>query len=77
MLTHLVSAGAARLFGNERALRSLRHAEERSCQAYVGVLEDPLFDTECKVLVHQLLLPKQRRHIQVIDRILRAEATDE
>jgi demethoxyubiquinone hydroxylase (CLK1/Coq7/Cat5 family) len=62
--------GAASLFGNAAALRTLREGEEHGVSSYESALQEPALDAECKELISAKLLPRTRAHLPVLDRFL-------
>jgi len=62
--------GAAKLFGNTAALKALKEGEEHGVKDYEDALKDEHLPAECKALIQGQLLPKQREHVTVIDRLM-------
>jgi hypothetical protein len=62
--------GAAKLFGNTAALKALKEGEEHGVKDYEDALKDEHLPAECKTLIQSQLLPKQREHVPVIDRLM-------
>ncbi len=62
--------GTAKLFGNTAALKALKEGEEHGIKEYEDALEDKDLDQECKTLIRSTLLPRQRAHLAVLDRLI-------
>ena len=62
--------GAASLLGDAAALRALKTGEQFGVNQYEQALVDDRVSMECKDLIRQVLLPRQREHIQAIDRVI-------
>ncbi|HTQ80692.1 MAG TPA: DUF2383 domain-containing protein [Thermoanaerobaculia bacterium] len=62
--------GTAKLFGNTAALKALKEGEEHGVKDYEAALKDEQLPEECKNLIRNQLLPKQRAHVTVIDRLM-------
>ena len=62
--------GAAALFGDEAAFRTLREGEEKSLRDYERALEDDDLDWKIKQLISTSLLPSMRDHLAALDRCL-------
>jgi uncharacterized protein (TIGR02284 family) len=66
--------GMAKLFGDTATLKALKEGEEHGLKEYEEALEDENLDPECKVLIRNTLIPRQREHIRVLDRLLGARS---
>lgn len=64
--------GAAQLFGNIAALKTLREGEQFGTREYEQAIQDQDFDPESKMLIESNLLPKQRAHVPALDRLIAA-----
>jgi hypothetical protein len=62
--------GTAKLFGNTAALKALKEGEEHGVKDYEDALKDEHLPEECKVLIRGQLLPRQREHVAVVDRLM-------
>ncbi len=62
--------GGAALLGNATAVRALRAGEEHGTAAYERFLHDPDLEPEVRRAVAHSLLPAQRRHVAVLERVL-------
>lgn len=62
--------GTAKLFGNVAALKALKEGEEHGLKEYDGALGDAELPADCKALIRDQLLPRQREHIALLDRLL-------
>ena len=63
--------GTAKLFGDKSALKALKEGEEHGLKEYKEALENRDLPAECIALIRDMLLPKQQRHITIIDGIMR------
>lgn len=63
--------GAAKLLGQTAALKALKEGEEHGVREYEEALEDENLDSESRVLINATLLPKARRHVQAVDRLMK------
>lgn len=61
--------GAARLLGNKAAIKALKEGEELGLENYEEALRAGL-PADCESLIRDRLLPRQRSHLPVIDRLL-------
>lgn len=62
--------GAAKLMGNATAMRALKQGEEKGLRDYDDALSDEDLPQECQTLIRDELRPRQRAHIETLDRIL-------
>lgn len=62
--------GTSKLLGNTPALKALKEGEEHGIKEYVKALEDSSLDSDCESLIRNTLLPQQRGHIPVLDRLM-------
>lgn len=67
--------GAAKVFGNDMALRALRQGEEQGTRSYENALNGSDLDETSKALVRDTLLPRQRGHASEIQRLIDAPKT--
>jgi len=65
--------GTAKLFGHAAALKALKEGEEHGLKDYQDALEDHDLPADCASLVRDRLLPRQRQHVQVLDRLIAAQ----
>jgi uncharacterized protein (TIGR02284 family) len=65
--------GTAKLFGNTAALKALKEGEEHGVKEYEAALKDENLPAECKSLIQGQLLPKQREHVSVVDRLMESQ----
>jgi uncharacterized protein (TIGR02284 family) len=63
--------GTAKLFGDTSALKALKEGEEHGLKEYKEALENRDLPAECIALIRDMLLPKQQRHISIIDGMMR------
>ena len=61
--------GVAKLLGNTSALKALKEGEEHGLKDYEDALQDHNLPADCQALIRGIL-PKQRAHIAVIDRLM-------
>lgn len=61
--------GVAKLLGNTGALKALKEGEEHGLKDYEDALQDHNLPADCQALIRGIL-PKQRAHIAVIDRLM-------
>lgn len=64
--------GTAQLFGRTAALKALKEGEEHGAKEYELALEDEDLDPEGRRLIASRLLPRQREHVPVLDRLMQA-----
>ena len=62
--------GTAKLFGNTAALKALKEGEEHGVKDYEDALHDEHLPADCQSLIRNQLLPRQREHVAVIDRLM-------
>jgi hypothetical protein len=62
--------GTAKLFGNTAALKALKEGEEHGAKDYEDALNDEHLPAECKTLIRNQLLTKQREHVTILDRLM-------
>jgi uncharacterized protein (TIGR02284 family) len=65
--------GTAKLFGNTAALKALKEGEEHGVKEYQDALDDQSLPSEARSLIRDTLLPRQRQHVQTIDRLMNAQ----
>lgn len=65
--------GAAKVFGHAAALKALKEGEEHGLKDYADALEDHDLPMDCVSLIRDRLLPRQRQHIAVLDRLIAAQ----
>ncbi len=65
--------GAANLFGNKAAMKSLKEGEEHGVKEYEKALEDESLTPACRDEIRSVLLPRTRSHIQTLDSLMDAE----
>lgn len=63
-------AGAAKLFGDDAALKALKEGEEHGINQYERAVKDDNLPADCVTLVNSILLPQSRAHIPVLDRLM-------
>jgi hypothetical protein len=61
--------GTAKLLGNKAAIKALKEGEEHGLKQYEEALISGL-PADCEGLIRERLLPRQRNHLPVIDRLL-------
>src|SRR4051794_3799727 len=61
--------GSAKLFGNAAALKALKEGEEHGLKDYQDALDSGKLPADCIELIRGFL-PKQRQHIEAIDRLM-------
>jgi len=61
---------SAKIFGETAALKALKEGEEHGIKEYEEALENKELDSECREVISSSLLPRQRRHIEVLDRLM-------
>lgn len=59
----------AKLFGEELTASALVTGEEHGLKEYKDILEDQTIDLDTKSFVTQVLIPRQKRHINVLKTI--------
>lgn len=62
--------GTAKMFGDAAALKTLKEGEEHGIKQYQEVSKDDHLDPELRQFVAGDLLPRQKRHISVLDRLM-------
>lgn len=62
--------GAARLLGNRAALKALKEGEEHGLRKYEEALSGGGLPLDCELLIRETLLPRQRGHLPVLDRLI-------
>jgi hypothetical protein len=62
--------GFAAKVGDKAALRALREGEEHGLRAYEWALRNDALPVECHRQVEELLLPRQRRHVDLLNRLI-------
>jgi hypothetical protein len=65
--------GTATLLGNAAALKALKEGEEHGLKDYMDALQDHDLPADCVALIRDNLVPKQRQHITVLDRLIAAQ----
>src|SRR5690606_25268642 len=63
-------AGAPAALSDEAALFALQRGEQTAPAAYAAALDDPVVDPESRSMISTVILPRQRDHLPVIDRLL-------
>jgi hypothetical protein len=66
--------GAAKVLGDTAALGALRQGERQGLADYEQALEQEVLPAECRVHIQNTLIPQQRRHIDVLTRLIDAHA---
>lgn len=61
--------GVAKLLGNTGALKALKEGEEHGLKDYEDALQDHTLPADCQAMIRGII-PKQRAHIAVIDRLM-------
>jgi hypothetical protein len=61
--------GAAKALGNDSALKVLKEGEEHGIKAYEEALQGESCHDDCRLLVRDLL-PRARRHVESLDRLM-------
>jgi uncharacterized protein (TIGR02284 family) len=61
--------GTATLLGDTAALKALKEGEEHGLKDYQDALDSGKLPADCRELV-QKYIPKQRQHIEAIDRLM-------
>jgi uncharacterized protein (TIGR02284 family) len=61
--------GTAKLLGDTAALKALKEGEEHGLKDYQDALDSGKLPADCRELI-QRFLPKQRQHIEAIDRLM-------
>lgn len=64
--------GGATMMGEEATIRALREGEESGASDYEEVLEKGDVPDDLRSLIQSTLLPRQRQHIQILDRLVKA-----
>lgn len=64
--------GAAAMLGDAPALKVLREGEERGLASYEEALEEAILPPECRQQVETRFVPRQRRHIDELTRMIDA-----
>jgi bacterioferritin (cytochrome b1) len=67
-----LTQGAANLFGDAAALKSLREGEERGLKEYETARG--AVDATSATLIENQLIPQQQRHLGLLDRLIHAAA---
>jgi len=62
--------GTAKIFGDKSALKALKEGEEHGLKDYNDVLKSRDLPAECITLIREMLLPKQQKHIVIIDSLM-------
>jgi uncharacterized protein (TIGR02284 family) len=62
----------AKVFGDKSALKALKEGEEHGLKDYQDALKEENLPSECVALIRDRLLPKQQRHLAVIEGLMRA-----
>ena len=65
-----VIEGAATLISSTASLKVLKEGEENGVKNYEKALADSSLDEHSQALIRDTLLPAQRRHIPVLDRLI-------
>jgi hypothetical protein len=74
-LPRVVDAGS-RFHIREAILWAMRDAEEATVQEYEECLENEDIDDECKSLIRTALLPKARKHLHLLEELVRLAAEE-
>jgi uncharacterized protein (TIGR02284 family) len=61
---------ASKLLGNKTALQALKTGEEYGVGQYVHAMQDDGLSATCKETIRTTLLPRQREHVQTLDRMI-------
>lgn len=64
--------GGAKMMGEEATIRALREGEESGVEDYEKALEKGDIPQDVRSLIESTLLPRQRQHIQILDRLMKA-----
>lgn len=62
--------GTAKLFGPGTALAALKRGEEHGLKEYTEGLEDASLPQDCRDLIQNKLLPRQREHLATLDNLI-------
>jgi Domain of unknown function (DUF2383) len=62
--------GTSKAFGVKAAIKTLKEGEEHGLEVYENALEDKELDLGVKMEIRNTLIPRQRVHIQTLDRLL-------
>ena len=62
--------GTAKLFGNTATLKALREGEEHGVKEYEDALADLSLQIDAARLVSEILLPRQRAHVTMLERMI-------
>ena len=65
--------GTAAVLGHAAALKALKEGEEHGLKDYEDALQDRDLPLDCATLVRDRLIPRQRQHIAVLDRLIAAQ----
>ena len=60
----------ALLLGTTTAIKALKKGEAFGIKEYEKAIHGPNLDSECKSLIRNKLLPRQRTHVSELDRLL-------
>lgn len=63
--------GTATLFGDAATFKVLKEGEEHGLKEYEAALADEHLDAECKTLILNTLIPRQKKHIETMDRLMK------
>lgn len=62
--------GTAKMVSDKTAFAALREGERRGLEQYEQALASGQLPIDCRTRVEQELIPAQRRHIEVLDRLI-------
>ncbi len=65
--------GTAKFFGNRAALKALKEGEEHGLKQYEAFCDDDEIAPQQRRYVGEVLIPNQRRHITIIDRMMEVQ----
>jgi uncharacterized protein DUF2383 len=63
----------SKAFGVKTAIKTLKEGEEHGLEVYENALEDEGLDSMVKMEIRNTLIPRQRVHIQTLDRLLASQ----
>lgn len=61
--------GSAKLFGEQAAIAALEAGEKYGLKQYEDALKDDDVLPDCKSMIREQLIPRQRQHIAVLERL--------
>lgn len=62
--------GSAKIFGDKAALKALKEGEEHGIKEYEEALADQSVPPEAQSIISTSLLPNQRKHVMLIDKMM-------